>query len=232
MRFPRWLLLASLACCLAHAGEWPEVRLPPGAKGFAVGQSLSVHGLPMRVQGFLSRQPAPQVLAWFRRSLGMPLVENQVGAGVVLGRTQGSHFLTVQVEPAGSGSRGLIAQSDLPAMVAGREEERVLHARWLARLPSGMRLHSLTRGRDGGRRSQYLVLGSTHSVAASRDAIVSLMQKEGYALERHVQGTEPPSHTLYFHGQGQEAVAVIAADADGSSAIVLTTVTRTWNGPP
>lgn len=217
-------LLAGLAMHAAHAAQWREVRLPPGAQGFSLGESLFANGVPMQVQGFLSRQPAPQVLAWFRASLGMPLVENQVGASTVLGRAQGSHYLTVQVEPAGTGSRGLIAQADLQAMAAGREVEHSLQARWLSRLPSGMRLHSLTRGHDGGRHYQHLVLESPHSPSLSSDAINGLMRQDGYALEREVRAVAPPSRTLHFRGAAQEATAVILSRPDGSSAIVLNTI--------
>ena len=223
----RFLLLAALACPLARAADttqWPEVRLPPGAQGFSLGGPLSANGMPMQVQGFLSKQPATEIIAWFRASLGMPLVENHVGASTVLGRAQGNQYLTVQIELAGSGSRGLIAQTDLPAMVADRGEERRLQAHWLSRLPSGMRLQSLTRGHDAARHYQYLVLDSPHSSSLSRNAINNLMQQDGYALERELRAVKPPSQTLYFRGAAREATAVILAHADGSSAVVLNTV--------
>lgn len=130
----------------------------------------------------------------------------------------------MQVEPAGSGSRGLIVQTDLPAMVAGREEERSLQARWLSRLPSGVRLQSLTRGQDAGRHYQYLVLESPDSPSLTRNAISHLMQQDGYVLEREVQTIAPPSRTLYFRSAAREATAVVLAHADGSSAVVLNTI--------
>jgi hypothetical protein len=233
MRLSILLLLALLAwpaTRAAHAAQWPEVRLPPGAQGFSMDGTIFANGMPMQVQGFLSKQPATQVIAWFRSSLGMPLVENHVGISTVLGRAQGSHYLTVQVEPAGNGSRGLIAQSNLPALFTGREEESSLQSRWLSRLPSGMRLHSLTRGHDGKRHYQYLVLGSPHASSLSRDAISSLMQQDGYALEREVQSVAPSSRTLYFRGAAQEATAIILSNPDGSSAIVLNTIVTIGGG--
>jgi hypothetical protein len=217
-------LLAWLATRAVHAAGWPEVRLPPGAHGFSLNGSISANGMPMQVQGFLSKQPAVQVIAWYRASLGMPLVENRVGISTVLGRAQGNHYLTVQIEPAGGGSRGLIAQTNLMAMIAGREEERGLQARWLSRLPSGMRLRSLTSGHDGGRHYQYLVLDSSHSSSMSRAAIGSLMQQDGYALESEVQAMAPPSRSLTFRGAAREATAIILAHGDGSSAVVLNTI--------
>jgi hypothetical protein len=193
--------------------------------------SISANGMPMQVQGFLSKQPALQVIAWYRASLGMPLVENRVGISTVLGRAQGNHYLTVQIEPAGGGSRGLVAQADLTAMIAGREEERGLQARWLSRLPSGMRLHSLTSGHDGGRHYQYLVLESAHSSSLSRAAISSLMQQDGYVLEREVQAVTPPSRTLTFRGAAREATAIVLSKPDGSSAVVLNTIVTIGAAP-
>jgi hypothetical protein len=224
-------LLAWLATRAGHATEWPEVRLPPGAHGFSLSGSISANGMPMQVQGFLSKQPALQVIAWYRASLGMPLVENRVGISTVLGRAQGNHYLTVQIEPAGGGSRGLVAQADLTAMIAGREEERGLQARWLSRLPSGMRLHSLTSGHDGGRHYQYLVLESAHSSSLSRAAISSLMQQDGYVLEREVQAVTPPSRTLTFRGAAREASAIVLSKPDGSSAVVLNTIVTIGAAP-
>jgi hypothetical protein len=227
MRLARFVLLAALAWPVAQAAsitQWPEVALPSDAQGFSLDGSMSAGGMPMQVRGFLSRQPATEIIAWFRASLGMPLVENHVGTITVLGRAQGSQYLTVQIEPAGSGSRGLIAQTELPATAADREAERSLQARWLARLPPGMRLQSLTRGHDAGRHYQYLVLESPHSPSLSRDAINSLMRQDGYLLERELRATAPPSRTLHFRGTAREATAVILAHADGSSAVVLNTI--------
>lgn len=224
-------LLAWFATHAGHAAEWPEVRLPPGAHGFSLNGPISANGMPMQVQGFLSKQPAAQVIAWYRASLGMPLMENRVGISTVLGRAQGNHYLTVQIEPAGGGSRGLIAQTDLTAMIAGREEERGLQARWLSRLPPGVRLHSLTSGHDGGRHYQYLVLASSQPSSRSRAAISSLMQEDGYALEREMQAVTPPSRTLTFRGAAREATAIILANPDGSSAVVLNTIVSIGGAP-
>jgi len=233
MRFPRLallvllVLLAALAWPVTQAAgmtQWPEAGLPPGAQGFSLDGSMSAGSMRMQVHGFLSQQPATEVIAWFRTSLGMPLVENHVGTTTVLGRAQGSHYLTVQIEPAGSGSRGLIARTDLPTMAAEQEAERSLRARWLARLPSGMRLQSLIRGHDAGRHYQYLVIDSPHSPSLSRNAISSVMQQDGYLLEREVQAVAPPSRTLHFRGAAREATVVILAHADGSSAVVLNTI--------
>jgi hypothetical protein len=227
MRLSRLVLLLALAGFVTPAAsvtQWPEVGLPPGAQGFSLDGSMSAGGMRMQVHGFLSHQPAPAVIAWFRASLGQPLVENQLGTSTVFGRAQGSRYLTVQIEPAGSGSRGLIAQTGVPALASDREAEHALQARWLARLPPDMRLQTLIRGHDGGRHYQYLVLESPHAPGLSRHAISSLMQRDGYLLEREVQAMSPPSYTLYFRGAAREATAVILAHANGSSAIVLNTI--------
>jgi hypothetical protein len=211
-------LLASLT---TQAAQWPEVRLPAGIRMFDIGAEMNVSGLPMQARGFTSQQTVMQLVEQFRASLGAPLVENRIGARRILGRAQGSHYLTVQLEPAGSGTRGIIALSDLPAMAGNRESERALHAGWLARLPSGLHILSLVTSRDGARRAQHIVLHSPHLHAYNRDALTAMLAQDGYALQQHAPSAEPPGETLSFHAPGREAMVVMTRNADGSSGIVL-----------
>jgi hypothetical protein len=214
-------LLASLTTQAAH---WPEVRLPAGIQISDIGAGMSVSGLPMQARGFTSQQTVTQLVEQFRASLGAPLVENRIGFRTILGQAHGSHYLTVQLEPAGSGTRGIIALSDLAAMAANRESERALRASWLARLPSGMQLLSLVASRDGARRAQHIVLHSPHLPANNRDALTAMLAQDGYALQQLAPSAEPPGETLYFRAPGREAMAVVTRNADGSSGIVLNLV--------
>jgi hypothetical protein len=225
-----WILPASLAAHVAHVAHvaqvdaWPEVPLPAGVTLFDIAPSVTVDGLPMQVRGFLTREPAADLAARFRSSLGMPLVENRVGMKTVLGQVRGKHYLSVQIEPAASGARGVIALSDPGAFIAGRKAEQAQRADWLARLPAGMRILSLVSSRDGGRRSEQLVLGSPHASAYHREALLALLRREGYALQHVVESPGPPGEALYFAGQGREAMATLCRDADGGSLVLLNMV--------
>jgi hypothetical protein len=221
------LLISSATCAAAPAAAWPQVALPPGAQTFDVGQQLLVNGLPMQVKGFLSPEPAARLVDWFRASLGSPLVENRRGLGTILGRAEGTYYLTVQIEPAGSGARGLVALTDVPRMMASHGETRAEEARWQARLPAGMRILSLVRALDGGRTSEHLVLQSTGPLASSRHAVTRLFQHDGYTPGRIVISPAPPGATLYFQAPGREAMAVLTGGDAGLTGIVLSIAGRT-----
>jgi hypothetical protein len=219
------LLVAAAAGAAAPATAWPHVALPPGVQIFDVGQQLQVNGLPMQVRGFLSPEPAARLVDWFRASLGSPLVENRRGAATILGRPQGAYYLTVQIEPAGSGARGLVALTDVPRMMASHGETRAEEARWQARLPAGMRILSLVRAFDDGRMSEHLVLESAEPLAASRHALTRLLQQDGYTPGRVVASAAPPGATLYFQAPGREAMAVLTRSDDRLTSIVLSIAT-------
>ena len=110
-----FLASGALLAASAAASGWPEVKLPPAVQRFDVGQHMTVNGLPMRVRGFLSPESPATLAAWFRASLGSPLVESRHNGKTILGRPQGAYYLTVQIEPAGSGTRGLVAHTAVPA---------------------------------------------------------------------------------------------------------------------
>ena len=215
------LLITTATCAAAPATAWPQVALPPGVQTFNVGQQLLVNGLPMQVRGFLSPEPAARLVDWFRASLGSPLVEDRRGAATILGRPQGAYYLTVQIEPAGSGARGLVALTDVQGRMANRGEARAQEARWQALLPAGMRILSLVRALDGGRMSEHLVLESTEPLAASRHAIARLLQHDGYTPGRVVASATPPGATLYFQAPGREAMAVLTRSDERLTGIVL-----------
>lgn len=222
-----WLLMLWCAGCAAAApGPWPTVALPPGAQAFDVGPTMEVNGLTMRVQGFLSAEPSARVADWFRASLGKPLVESRRGASTILGRAEGGYYLTVQIDPAGSGARGLLALTDAAGMLAGGGKASVHDARWQARLPPGMRLLSLVRARDGERLSEHLVLDSAEPLAVCQHALTRLLQNEGYTAGRVVVSAVPESVTLYFLAQGLEAMAVLTRSDARQTAIVLTIAAR------
>ena len=226
----RLLLLLAFAMALAavpaaHAGQaWPDVALPPGLQIVDVGQQTSIDGMSMRVRGFVSPEPPDRLASLFRASLGSPLVESRHGAKTILGRSQGDFYLTVQIEPAGSGARGLIALTDVASMMAGAADTRAERAQWQARLPEGVRIMRLTRALDAGRVSQHVVLESPQSLSASRDALTTLLRREGYTPGRVVASNAPPGEVLYFQGPGREVMAVLTRNDTGATGIVLSIV--------
>ena len=226
---------ALLANQSAHAQNWPSIALPKDVHVFDIGRQITVNGLPMRVQGFLSSARPVQVAEQFRQSMGKPLVENAIGSKLILGRAQGEHYLTVQIEPAGMGARGVIAVAHLKAAYDIRSDTQSDTDRWLSRLPAGSRLLSRMASQDGGKLSRHLVIVNSHSEALNRDRLKSLMAEDGLAFEYEgAAGSRAAAklpeglangETLFFKGAGKEAMATIHRDSDGRTAIVMNTVT-------
>jgi hypothetical protein len=129
----------------------------------------------------------------------------------------------VQLESAGSGTRGLVAQADVRSLMAGRNAALAADAGWQARLPAGTRILSLVEARDGARRSQQLVLQSRLSLADSGAALARLLGADGYMPSGSVPGSSRPGLVLHFQGPGRVAMAVLIHNADGTTSTVLNT---------
>lgn len=239
--------VATLATLPARGEEsWPAPRLPDGLETFAIGQQMTVNGLPMRLRGFISPRRPDDLLPALRASLGQPLVEDRSGGRQVLGRAEGNYYITVQIEATASGSRGTVAVTDLAAAVKDHQAHRNSTARWLDRLPAGSAIASDLTSEDGGRTAQHLVFVNRHSAVRNRDGLIALMKSDGYTLEREVAAAAPTASagsttstmspasnsasapagagTLYFIAPGKEAMAVIARNGETTS-VVLNLVT-------
>lgn len=215
------LLVASLFGTAAAAEEgWPVPHLPDGLQTFAIGQQMTVNGLPMRLRGFVSPRAVDDLLPAMRASLGQPLVEDSRGAKHVLGRAEGNYYITVQVEASQSGSRGTVAVTDLGAASKGHQAHRINTARWLDRLPAGSTLASDLSADDANRKAQHLVFVNRHGASRNREGLVTLMKSDGYALEREEADAIAGVGTLYFTAPGKEAMAVIARSGETTSVVV------------
>lgn len=230
----RLILMMLAMCCglvtqLAWADNWPTIALPKNVRTFDVGPQLNVHGLPMRMQGFVSTAQPAQLLAWFRNSLGQPLVENTLGNQQIIGKAQGEHYLSVQIEAAGTGSRGIAAVTHLKVGYDNHAETQAETERWLRRLPSGSRLLSQMTTQDGSKQSRYLVMINNHPANLNRERLKSLMVEDGFLLERESKPNKKTAANdnqalLFFKGKGKEAVATINQDDQGRTTTVLNTI--------
>ena len=223
-------VVALLPAC-SCAGEWPSVALPDDVQAFGVGEQLIVNGTSMRLRVFVSPRPASELAAWFHHSIGEPMVESRTQGKLVLGRKQGDYYETVQLEAAGGGTRGTVAVTSLKSAQENAHKTRSSLEHWLSRLPAGTRVATDLASRDGDRQSFYVVFVNAQTETVNRDHLVSLMADEGYRLEHEARppdelNPEAGGPTLFFKGEGKEAMANIVRRADGRSAVVLNTVTR------
>lgn len=224
------LLLTSAGAVLAQA-TWPQVATPKGITTIDLGEQVTANGLPIRMRGFTSVATPAQVAELFRKSLGQPLVEDTVGANLVLGRSRGEHYVTVQLEAAGTGSRGLIAVTEMTAALNGQTTSHNADQQLLARLPAGFSIVNRTASADSRNRVEHVVLTNTHSIALNTESIKSMLGAEGFTFERETQSTGQSNArrgassrngiTLFFRRSGDEAIAVISRDDSGTTGVVL-----------
>jgi hypothetical protein len=226
-------LHAGLAAAQASP-TWPRLHLPDNLSIFPIGEKMTVGGLPMRMVGFVSPQPPATLLAQLRHSLGQPLVESTRGDRLILARAEGRFYLTVQVSASVDGSRGIVAITDLGApRDAGAAQASA--ARWLDRLPSGSSISSDISTDDAGKSARHLIVVNGHAESVNRDAMLRLMQEDGYRLERETRadaarGRDLPARfadatALYFTAPSKQAVAVIVRE-NGRTAVIVNTVTE------
>jgi hypothetical protein len=250
-------LLACIAIAVAsvaHGGpqpDWPRVALPPGASSHEIGDEVSLYGMPLRIAVFTSPEKPSALVQWFGKSLGEPFTLDTLNGKTILGRRQAGHYITLQLEAAGSGARGLIAVSDLAGFLRSPTQRGEADARWDTRLPADTQVVSRMRSRDGNRRSDYVVARNRHSGQMNVDALTTSLAVDGLVLERDVvpgraaaSGVESASRhaalssidhavqpgaesgrTLFFRGRDKEAMAVIARDAQGNTVLAISLVT-------
>ncbi len=214
---------------------WPVMAAPEEARLFDIGNKMTFAGLPMRVQGFVSAVRPPQLADGFRQSLGQPLVEDRLGDKLILGRFQGEHYLTVQLEPAGAGTRGLIAVTHLSAAYESQGEIQAAIDQRQSRLPPGSRIISQINSEDGGKLAEHFVTVSSQGLDQNLEYVKVLMREDGFALQREADAarsdtSSDPSQiadgkVLFFKGPGKEAMAVVFRKDKGDTTIVLNTVT-------
>lgn len=234
-------LCAALTCLLLvpptiYAQDWPRVPLPKDLQTFDIGQQVNVNSLPMRLEGFVSALKPDQLIDLFRQSLGKPIVENTLGAKRILGRLQGEYYVSVQIEPAGTGSRGVTAVTHLKASYDSQEQTKTDRELWLARLPSGSRLLSQMNSQDAGKSSKHLVFTNAQSENLNRDQLKNILLEDGMVFEREGSPSRDAptklseglhnSKMLFFKGPGKEALATIYRDNDGQTTVVLNVVTQ------
>lgn len=218
----------------AHAQEWPTISLPKNAQVFDIGSQVSVNGAPMRMRGFIADAKLESLVEWFRKSLGSPLVENSLGGKTILGRAQNGYYLTVQLERAGTGTRGIAEVTDLKAAYEASLETQEQVRKWLSKMPSGSRLLGDVKSQDDGRFSHHFVFANTYSESVNQSYLQRLMEEEGLSLEKTGTGEAQASSShmkggmvgknMYFKGPSKQAMATILRNGKGETYIVLNLV--------
>lgn len=203
--------------------DWPVLPLPVQASRIDLGPPMQVNGLPVQMKGFLSQLPPARVRDWYRSQLGQHHVENQLGNKTILGKAEGDFYLTVQLEAAGQGTRGVLAVTRQLGIEAERVASLEAAQRFVARFPAGSRLLNQQASTEKGRRTNHAVLSNRHPVDLNRERLLAILADEGMALEREAPAPGRDGCLMLFRGRDREAMAVISRGTDGGSTIVLNT---------
>lgn len=236
------LALAAAAFPAAAADGPPSAPLPPDARRFDVSaDTFKLNGLPARVSGFLSSRSPDDVAKWYRQQLGEPVADNYLGNRRILGREREGHYITVQLEPTGGGTRGLVSVASLKDMQRNHEAELAARERWQNRLPAGSRLLSHVNSEDAGQGATFIAFVNRHDESLNQESLRHVLREEGLELERAAGSSAEPAAsdgragsgtTLYFKGKGKEAMATVFRTSDAKTAVILniTTMTGTLTG--
>ena len=230
--------LASFGPALAtSADEWPQVRVPRQIETFDVAQEVNVNGTRARIRGFVSPATPSELAVAFRQLFGQPLMEDRRGDKLILGRGQGRYYVTVQLDPLGSGTRGVIAVTRPPV---DREEpaDAGIARRLLSAMPPGSTLASHTSSIDGKTRADHDAIVNSHSIGINSEYVRRMLRADGFVLERESGSLPamragshiaPDARTLFFKRPGAEAIAVLFSSENKQSVIVLNRVQ--FSGP-
>ncbi|KGM56730.1 hypothetical protein N799_02240 [Lysobacter arseniciresistens ZS79] len=121
------LVLLALATPAA-AADWPDVPMPGGAEGIDVAADMLFNGLPMSTRKFRTSDRPDDVKRFYRDEWAGAVVENDLGAGTVLGHLEGRYYITVQIEGVGGGTEATVGIMDTRV---GKPEQPP--GAWLAR---------------------------------------------------------------------------------------------------
>jgi hypothetical protein len=211
----------------AHTGDaWAQVALPDTAQAFQIGDELISNGQRMQLRGFVAAERPEEIAGRLLAQLGRPSTDDRIGAKRVLSGVQGGHYITIQLEPAGSGTRGLIAatqlESDAATAASARDAER-----WRARLPAGSEMLSQVSAADRGRLWRQVVVANRHSREINRSHVMALMRQEGLSLEYESphSPTPGPGNLMLFRGARGEGMAVIRHAGAARTSVVLHLIT-------
>jgi hypothetical protein len=218
--------------------DWPNVALPDFVSQFNVGEEINSNGLPMQVHGFLAAKSAENVLDWFRKSLGRPIVESHLGRKTILGQANGHYFITVQVESSGKGSKGIVAVTDILRMVSNKDQTRSAQERFANALPANSKILNQLSSQDGDRVTQQITAINAQTASINRNVLINLMAADGYQVKsdtsqrfnskeilppKKISSLQRDSSILMFEGNEKYALAVLFESTEGGTVIVLST---------
>lgn len=106
----------------AAASAHPDVPLPPQTQTAQVAKRIIFDGLEMHAKLFRSSLPQQRIVDFYRQQWGKQASVSTLQVSKIVGHADGDYFITVQVAPDGTGSKGTIGMVRLPADGAPRPQ--------------------------------------------------------------------------------------------------------------
>jgi hypothetical protein len=217
------------------AAAWPEVDLPPDVQAYSISPRMTVDDTPTELNGFDSTRRPAELAGWFRTHLPQPVLEDRLGDKLILGHPSGAYYITITLEQAGEGTRGVVSVMDLQGAWRLRAAGGTITQHLLAGFPSGTKVVRSMSSTENARSATFVALVNRYDEQVNREHLVELLLADGLRLESEAQAdpatvAELPDgmavgSTLFFKGRGKEAIAVITRGADGQATVVLNTIT-------
>lgn len=199
----------------AHAGGWPVLAHPQGARIEPIGERVRLDGVPLRLARVITALPSHAAVAHYQRTLGAPVTHAQAGDTQVLAQARGDFFITVSITPLADGRSEVltsVADSRAAREVAGRPAGFAL--------PAGSTLLSDMESVDGRLTARQLVLTNTHSLRTNLDRISASLATRGLRPDGPPLADRDGALVQAFRGATGEAQLVLVRGEDISQAVL------------
>lgn len=207
---------AAIAAESLDCPEFPE----PKAKVQWVAPYMVYNGVPMSVKRFDSEQKPTDILAFYRKlwassANGAAPQEYTVDPWQTIAVLRGKCFFTVQVQPAGNGSTGLLSATSAPT------QPRVTAADKVLPMMSGSSVINDIEHRDGGKNARTLLLSNGFSAETNASFYRQNLSDQGWKAVSSYQMTtsKGPGITLIMRRGLAEASLVFTRE--GGKTMVL-----------
>jgi len=224
MQSARRLVLAAVAGLVCAGAMAAELDCPyfaePKAKVEWVSQYMIYNGVPMSIKRFDSEQKPEAILAFYRQAWGngkpadMPK-EYMAGPWQTIAALRGKCFFTVQVQPAGTGSTGMLSATQAP------DKPRVIPADKAVPMMQGSTIVNDIDHVDDGKNARTLLLTNGFSAESNASFYRQQLGDQGWKVLSSYQMTtkKGPGITLVMKRGLAEASLVITRE--GAKTMVL-----------
>lgn len=210
------VLMLMLLAGAAPASDWPDVPLPADSRSEWVSKHMLYNGLPMRASRFFSATSHEQTKAFYRKLWRDKVVEDKLGDKTVLGHLDGAHYVTVELQQAGTATQGTIGIMALPT-APPREPAGHGFAR-----PAGSRIVNDIRYLDTPNETRTLVLTNPLSPYVNQQFYVQRLRARGWEISDTGQcrSFSNTCSARFENKGGARMTMAIDRDAQGATVVV------------